>query len=59
VKPDATSWVSALDSTIKVCTETDSDGGDYWLRLDDSISGSAKAVGGNWGLRIALSNFVS
>ncbi len=27
---------------------------DYWMWIDDSISGGATSVGGDWGLRIAL-----
>jgi hypothetical protein len=92
VKPGNESWVSDLDSSIKVYTETDSGtdppgepkcpdacsfftnwshtfpncpGGeafhtDYWLWLDDTLPGSgAAAVGGDWGLRMPFSNFVS
>jgi hypothetical protein len=87
VKPGNTSWVSDLDSSIKVYTETDSEGEpkcpdscsfftnwnhtfpncpggeafhtDYWLWLDDSIGGGAAAVGGDWGLRMPVSNFVA
>jgi hypothetical protein len=87
VKPGNTSWVSDLDSSIKVYTETDSEGepkcpdscsfftnwnhtfpncpggeafhSDYWLWLDDSIGGGAAAVGGDWGLRMPVSNFVA
>lgn len=33
---------------------------DYWLWLDDSIPGSgAAAVGGDWGLRMPVSNFIA
>lgn len=87
VKPGNTSWVSDLDSSIKVYTETDGDGEpkcpdacsffnnwthtfpncaggeayhtDYWLWIDDTISGGATAVGGDWGLRIGINNFVN
>jgi len=87
VKPGNTSWVSDLDSSIKVYTETDADGEpkcpdscsffnnwthafpscpggeayhtDYWLWLDDSIGGGAAAVGGDWGLRMPVSNFTA
>jgi len=89
VKAGNTSWVSDLDSSIKVYTETDSDGEpkcpdncsffnnwshsfpncaggeayhtDYWLWLDDALpgGGGAAAVGGDWGLRMPVSNFVA
>jgi hypothetical protein len=92
VKPGNESWVSDLDSSIKVYTQTDSGtdppgepmcpsacsffdnwthtfpncpGGeafhtDYWLWLDDTLPGSgAAAVGGDWGLRMPVSNFVA
>lgn len=87
VKPGNTSWVSDLDSSIKIYTETDADGepkcpdncsffdnwthtfpkcaggeafhSDYWLWLDDTIGGGAAAVGGDWGLRMPVNNFVS
>jgi hypothetical protein len=87
VKSGNTSWVSDLDSAIKIYTETDADGEpkctdscsffnnwthtfpncpggeashyDYWLWLDDTISGGAAAVGGDWGLRMPVSNFVA
>ena len=86
VKTGNESWVSDLDSSIKVYTGTvDGDGEpncpdacswfaqngngnrnpaacpagaqfftDYWMWIDDSISGGATSVGGDWGLRIAL-----
>jgi hypothetical protein len=89
VKAGNTSWVSDLDSSIKVYTETDSDGEpkcpdncsffnnwshsfpncaggdayhtDYWLWLDDALpgGGGVAAVGGDWGLRMPVSNFVA
>ncbi len=87
VKPGNTAWVSDLDASIKVYTETDADGEpkcpdscsfftnwthtfpncpggeafhtDYWLWLDDSISGGAAAVGGDWGLRMPVGNFTN
>jgi hypothetical protein len=92
VKPGNESWVSDLDSSIKVYTETDSGtdppgepkcpdacsfftnwnhsfpscpGGeafhtDYWMWLDDRLPGSgAAAVGGDWGLRMPVSNFIA
>jgi hypothetical protein len=87
VRSGNTSWVSDLDSSIRIYTETDGEGEpkcsdscsfftnwshtfpscsggeayhhDYWLWLDDSIGGGAAAVGGDWGLRMPMSNFVS
>jgi hypothetical protein len=89
VKAGNTSWVSDLDGSIKVYTETDSDGEpkcpdncsffnnwshsfpncaggeayhtDYWLWLDDALpgGGGVAAVGGDWGLRMPVSNFVA
>jgi hypothetical protein len=87
VKPANISWLTDLDSSIRVYTETDGDGEpkcadacsffenwnhtfpncpggeayhhDYWLWLDDAIGGGAAAVGGDWGLRMPVSNFVS
>jgi hypothetical protein len=87
VRSGNTSWVSDLDSSIRIYTETDGEGEpkcsdscsfftnwshtfpncsggeayhhDYWLWLDDSIGGGAAAVGGDWGLRMPVSNFTS
>lgn len=92
VRPGNESWVSDLDSGVKVYTQTDSGtdppgepmcpsacsffdnwthkfpncpGGedfhtDYWLWLDDKLpGGGAAAVGGDWGLRMPVSNFVA
>jgi len=87
VKPGNIAWVSDLDSSIKIYTESDGDGEpkcadacsfftnwshtfpncpggeafhhDYWLWLDDTIGGGAAAVGGDWGLRMPVSNFIS
>jgi hypothetical protein len=87
VRSGNTSWVSDLDSSVRIYTETDGEGEpkcsdscsfftnwshtfpscsggeayhhDYWLWLDDSISGGAAAVGGDWGLRMPVNNFVN
>jgi hypothetical protein len=87
VRSGNTAWVSDLDSSIKIYTETDTEGEpkcpdtcsfftnwshsfpncaggeafhqDYWLWLDDTISGNAAAVGGDWGLRMPVKNFIA
>jgi hypothetical protein len=87
VRSGNTAWVSDLDSSIKIYTETDAEGEpkcpdncsfftnwshsfpncaggeafhhDYWLWLDDTISGNAAAVGGDWGLRMPMKNFIA
>ncbi len=85
VRPGKESLLGAIDPSVPVYTETDSDGepkctdacssfvhwdhkfsscpggdanhSDYWLWFDDSISGGAAAVGGDWGLRMPIATF--
>jgi hypothetical protein len=57
--PDNCSFFNNWTHTFPNCVGGEAFHSDYWLWLDDSISGGATAVGGDWGLRIALSNFVA
>ena len=41
------------------CTAGEAFHTDYWLWLDDSISGGAAAVGGDWGLRMPVRSFIA
>jgi hypothetical protein len=55
--PDACSWFTADGNGNR--NPQNCPGGaqfftDYWMWIDDSISGGATSVGGDWGLRIAL-----
>jgi hypothetical protein len=56
---DVCSFFTNWSHTFPNCPGGDAFHHDYWLWLDDSISGGAAAVGGDWGLRMPRSNFVS
>lgn len=56
---DSCSFFTNWTHTFPSCPGGEAFHHDYWLWLDDSIGGGAAAVGGDWGLRMPMSNFVS
>ena len=58
--PDACSFFNNWTHTFPNCPGGEAFHSDYWLWLDDNLPGSgAAAVGGDWGLRMPVSNFVA
>jgi len=59
--PDACSSFVHWDHKFTGCTGGDANHSDYWLWFDDALpgGGGAAAVGGDWGLRMPVSTFVS
>jgi hypothetical protein len=55
---DACSFFTNWTHKFPNCPGGDAFHHDYWLWLDDSISGGAAAVGGDWGLRMPVKNFI-
>ena len=59
--PEACSSFVHWDHKFTGCTGGDANHSDYWLWFDDALpgGGGAAAVGGDWGLRMPVSTFVS
>jgi hypothetical protein len=57
--PDSCSFFTNWSHSFPNCPGGEAFHHDYWLWLDDSIGGGAAAVGGDWGLRMPVSNFVA
>jgi hypothetical protein len=57
--PEACSFFDNWTHSFPSCASGEAYHTDYWLWLDDSIGGGAAAVGGDWGLRMPVSNFIS
>jgi hypothetical protein len=55
---DACSFFTNWSHSFPNCPGGDTYHHDYWIWLDDTISGGAAAVGGDWGLRMPVGNFV-
>jgi len=59
--PDSCSSFVHWDHKFTSCPGGDANHSDYWLWFDDTLpgGGGAAAVGGDWGLRMPVSTFVS
>lgn len=57
--PDDCSFFTNWSHSFPRCSGGEAFHHDYWMWLDDSIGGGAAAVGGDWGLRMPVSNFVA